>query len=195
MHMFSSCCRSTQHSHTSVLIHLIDRVWMIFQLSDVKILKITSSLSVRSVENNRHQTNEFIIIEIYLSDQKDRVNVIVSVRRKLHVIDDLRANMLIDNDIIDFERITLDIVDKTVHIANCEVDISVQSRQRERYQKHVISVEKTTVISSHVERFAFINVSSMSADRNFIFESKVQSQLSMYSHSINSTMTSVLMFN
>ena len=60
------------------------------------------SLKVRGVNNNQYKTNEFIILLFYIPGKKykDKILVLAYIKYKLYLIDKLRVNILISNNII-----------------------------------------------------------------------------------------------
>ena len=71
---------------------------------------MASSLRIRGVESIKHEIDEYVTISIYMPEtDAEGNNVLASFNRELHLIDDLRAKMLIGNDILGPEEIFIDI--------------------------------------------------------------------------------------
>ena len=65
---------------------------------------------MRGIENDIHEINEYIIYEIYLSDEKnknERVITIKTTSREIHLVNKLAADMLLGNDILVSKEIDL----------------------------------------------------------------------------------------
>ena len=81
-------------------ISFIDRIFLKFQTFDFVIRIITSSFKMRNLNTRRHETWKYVIVNIHLFDMKNDKTIISIFRRKLHLIDDLKINMLINNNIM-----------------------------------------------------------------------------------------------
>ena len=75
-----------------------------------------SSLKIREIEVIVHESKKFVDELIYLSDIKDEISMLARIRREFHLIDDFKVKILIDNDIIDSERMNISIHNKKTHI-------------------------------------------------------------------------------
>lgn len=97
--------------NTDCDVSLADKVWAKSKLSNQVVSKMTSSLRVRDVKATKHETSDYITTSIYLSEVDDFDNrVLACIRREIHLVDDLRIKMLIENDIISSKNIVIDIV-------------------------------------------------------------------------------------
>lgn len=110
---------------------------------------MTSLLRVRDVNFIKHETNEYVIILIYFSSQKKENKVLTFVIKELHLIDDLRVKMFIDNDILKLKKIDINIIKEIVNIDSCNVYIEVNVKQREDYIRKKVHVKELTTISTH----------------------------------------------
>ena len=71
---------------------------------------MTSSLRVREVNFIKHEIDEYVIILIYLSGTNTAGNKILTfITRKLYLVDDLKAKMLINNDVLRPKEIFINI--------------------------------------------------------------------------------------
>ena len=57
-----------------------------------------------------HDIAEYVLILIYISAIKDDVNMLFHILQKIHLIDNLKVYMLLDNNVIDLKRIILNIL-------------------------------------------------------------------------------------
>ena len=96
-------------------VSLIDRIWAKSELPNLKVSKIVSPLRVRGVRATKHKTSDFITVLVYFpSIDKNGNKVLVYIKREFYLVDDLRAKMLIGNNIIAPEKIVIDISSKLV---------------------------------------------------------------------------------
>ena len=74
---------------------------------------MASPLKVYRVGNSKYKTSEYIIVLIYLPglSNNGKEKVLVYIRRELYLVDDLRAKMLISNDILGPKKFVIDIIE------------------------------------------------------------------------------------
>ena len=65
---------------------------------------MTTFFTVREIITDQHQTFEYVIVSMYFFDQKNDKIVKIMIRREIHLMNNLKINMLIDNDVTDFEK-------------------------------------------------------------------------------------------
>lgn len=177
---------------------LIDRLWLANLLPKVKISKMASPLRVRGVGSSQHETSEYLVTPCYFPGIDDHGNrVLACARREIHIVDGLRANMLIGNDFIGPEGISIDIANQKAYIGSCKTSIAVTARQRGQYVRRKIQALSATVIPPHSEGFVPIRTSTLSLpdDRDYIFEPTTQANLILFSHMVDSKMTGILARN
>jgi len=81
---------------------------------------------VRDLKTTKHRNFEYAISNLYILNRKNKKNVIAYIRCEVHLIDNLKINMFIDNDIIKLEDIIIDVKKRKVHINNCDIIINVE---------------------------------------------------------------------
>ena len=114
--------------------------------------------------------------------------------REIYLIDELKSNLLIENDFFNFENFTIDINNKKTSIASCDVDINFSIRQRKLYVKRNIYAIQTILISSEKE----INISakfSVLDDRDFLFESTKEANFILFHHIVDSYTNKIMIRN
>ena len=66
---------------------------------------------------------------MYISaSREDDIEVLCRIFREIHLVSDLKTHLLIDNNVIDLERIVLDIAQGKVYIDSCDVITIMTSR-------------------------------------------------------------------
>ena len=109
-------------------------------------------------------------------------------------MNNLKANMLIDNDIIDSEQFIIDMKIKQITIENIDVSISIEVRSAKTSLQRLIHLKKIVIISSHIEMTISVHNVNLSVSRDFLFESE-NSKLVMYVHLIDVSTTAILIRN
>ena len=82
---------------------------------------MVSPLKVRGVGLNRHLTDEFIFIPVYVPGTKDSVSILIYFKREFHIVDELRANILISNNTIGPKSINIRVSDRLAYIGSYRV--------------------------------------------------------------------------
>ena len=122
--------------------------------------------------------------------------MIISVfRREIHLVDNLKTNMLIDNDIIDFEDFDINMTKRETIIESIDVIISLKVRSLKSAIHKSVHLKKTIVVSSHVAIVISVHHVDLSITRDFLFESNDELNLIMYVHLVDSDIRCVMMRN
>ena len=80
---------------------------------DVIIFRIFSLFKIREIEFFRHEILKYLITFYYFLNVDDKENeVFVYIYRKIYIVNNLRIKMLIENNIIDFEKIIINVIKK-----------------------------------------------------------------------------------
>lgn len=80
---------------------LVDRNWLAKKLLSQKISTILAFLKIRDIGTSKHKSVDFNIIMVYIPgiDGKGH-EVYTSITYKLYLVDRLKANILVRNDIL-----------------------------------------------------------------------------------------------
>lgn len=95
------------------------------KLLDVEIYIVVFSLRTRDIDATTHETNEYVQISVYFWDIKNEQQILIRITKELYLINDLKTNLLIDNDFLESENFTININNKKISIANCDVMINL----------------------------------------------------------------------
>ena len=81
-------------------------------------------LSIRDIDNTIHHISEYTVVSLYVDDYiVDQIDekrfAIVKIQIEFHIVDDLRINILIENDVFRAQRITLNLKKQTIILINC----------------------------------------------------------------------------
>lgn len=98
---------------------LINRTFLKQQASEITIHQMLSFISVQELSVTIYHLDEYTKINIYLSE---KCNHTVIVSREVHIIEDLKAKMLISIDILISESIIMNLrsVRKIAVIESCD---------------------------------------------------------------------------
>ena len=164
------------------------------KFKDIFIRTMIALITVRDLETNKHSIDKYAICSMYFADiDSDENAILTEIIRKIHLVNNLKTNLLIENDILDSELIDIFTFTNSAFIESCKIKISITIRARSVLQIrfiHALEINISTrskiVISIHK-----ITVS----ERDYMFESKEVTNLSVYAHIIDDNIISVLIRN
>ena len=122
--------------------------------------------------------------------------MLIYLRRELHIINDLRAKMLIKNNIIKPEGIIIDVANKKARINSYKttIDITIRLRGGE-YLRRKIYIKSSIFVLSYSEIILSTREVNLSQDRDFLFKSVVQLNLVIFAYLVNHKITGILVRN
>lgn len=187
----SQVCLDTDCSVT-----LTDKIFVKKQISQVRIRYMTTFLNVRDLRINKHQISKYFIAIIYFTEKCEKKSVRKLIRREMHFVKNLKANMLIENDILDLENICIDDVNDKVTISSCNnmiIFIEIRILSKKMIIK-IMHVRNFVTISSRFVITILIHNVNLLSNRDFLFES-FEANISLYAHIVNSFIISILTKN
>ena len=176
-------------------VSLIDRIFLKLQTFDLAIRIMTSSFKMRNLDIRRHETWKYAIVDVHLFELKNDKKIIFIFRRKLHLIDDLKINMLIDNDIMKSKQIVSNIVKKSIFVNTIDVILILKTRSFKNVIHRSVHLRKTTIVFSHSKMIVSVNHINFSISKNFLFESTNDLNIFMYVHVIDASTISIIVRN
>lgn len=175
---------------------LVDRTWVLQKFPNVKLSKMSTPLKVKGIGSSRHESDGFALTALFFME-KDTVGRVVFARidREMHLVDGLKANMLIGNDIIGPEEIAIDIAGQTAFISSCGVWISIDAKQRGQVVCRKVLSASPIVLPLQSEMAVPVNYTSLSDDRDFLFQPVSLPHLTLFTHLVDSSFTAVMVCN
>ena len=151
---------------------IIDRI---FIPVTVEVKKITVKISIRDLEFKIHHFDEYAVHIFYMKDVLlDNTRTFAQITREIHIVDDLKADMLIGADILTSKRIIINFVIQFIKIGSCrDIVVSMNSRVRfEPVKRTVKSLSKIILLSRITMLVSIIYVDDkLLEDRDLLFES------------------------
>ena len=164
---FKSICLNIE-----VDIILSNKIFFKNHVSNIFIRKIIFSISIRDVKTKKYQFDEYVIVFIYIFDHDKDENVVkIMIIKKIHLIDNLKINMLFEIDLIESKKIDINILNKTIYIDNCDVIASLKIKTSRIVVRISIHARKIIVVSSYFEITLSIHYITISIEKNYFFES------------------------
>ena len=164
------------------------------QIKNISIKTMTSSIIVNELKTTKHSTNKYVIVFMYFpdKDQNDK-SATTLITKEIHLVDNLKTNILIENDILESEKFDVFISTSSAHIESCDIIISIFVRNRSTSRIASVHSTKIMIISSQIEQIVRIHKISLS-ERDYIFES-ADVNFFIYSHLIDITIDAILIRN
>ena len=136
---------------TGCSITLIDRSWLHKTLPSAKIHQMASAITIRGLKSNKHPTSEYTIFPLlFPGKRKDGKQVTAkTASREVHIIDNLKAKMLVGMDVMVPEKIDIFASTSTAWIGSYQVEIPLEIRTRGRPVTHPIHAKQSTIIPPH----------------------------------------------
>ena len=150
---------------------------------------------VRNLRFNKHSTDQYAITSIYFNEKNRNDEMIrAKITRKIHFVDELKANMLIENDIFESELFDISMSNSTAYIESCDVIIFITITSHRSMQTRFIHSKKTNFISSRSKKLISTHKIFVS-NRYYLFESVKTANFSIYAHLMNIKSNSILIRN
>ena len=157
---------------------------------------MTSPLKVRDFNNKMHEIWEYAMANIYLFNTKNNKKVISVLRQKIHLIENLKTNMLFENDVINSKKIVFDVTKKSVVINNTDVIIALKSRLVKNVISKLVHLRKSIVVLARTEMIVDVHNACLSKNKIFLFEFNDDViELIMYAHLVDVFTFSILIRN
>ena len=187
---------------TGCPITLFDRSKLLQLLPDVELRKLASPIPVRGLGDAVHQTHEYANISFVLRGELDGRPAEAELSGEVHIVDKLRANMLIGNDMIVPHKILLDPANHRMTIGECDnitVRINAVARGTPLVQRTVRSKSTITVPPKSTATIPVAYHGTLPHDRDFLFEPKYSHDLGfdggIYAHVIDASVSFVQVRN
>ena len=79
----------------------VDKNFFKTQTLNVLIRTIIFSISIRNLNTTKHFSIDYVIVFIYFNNEKNDKSMKIKIVKKIYLINELKINMLIDNDFIE----------------------------------------------------------------------------------------------
>ena len=168
----------------------------------MKIQQLIFSLSVRKVNDKLIKFSDFVLTQLFIDDI-DVVDkfITTTIIVEVHLIDDLKTNMLIDVDVFKSQKMILNFEHNTLIINNCDITTTINSVNREKsHVKRIIRNQKIfTMLLDELIKISVIFYDDLSNDKNFLFESQCTTYLNqnenVFAHIIDSNLFFIQIHN
>ncbi len=168
---------------------IIDRKFLYKQLI-IAIIKYTfQSIRVRDIENIYFLLLKYAILKLFVNDSLNNASIRKKLQRQMHIVNNLKINMLIELNILDSQKMHLDYEYKQLILDNCkEMFVSIKviliknkiNQVIRTFTTITILLYSNTIISIRLRKDTqlsqncdFIFVSYQQTSNCFDFENKI----------------------
>ena len=183
---------------TGCTMSLIDRQFLLEQCPGVTIYDMASPMEVRGIGSASHNASQFVLVSIYLLGRDRKIALI---EREVHIVDNLKVNLLVGMDILAPEGILIDLENRLATIRSCEsIQLPLTIESRSSKVDRTIFSEYEQTVQPHTRALLTILGAKGSAlelpqDRDLLFEPDCLDQLSVFAHLVDHTMEAVYVQN
>ena len=184
-----------------------DKQTLIRYAFNLKIKKLTSSISIRDIDNIMHYIFDYVVMSCYMNDylsNNNRISTTSKFEVEFHLIKDLKTNLLIDNDVLIAQRVKIDLISQSVQLNNCQnlvASIDTITRKNSNLKRIIRAKQIINVFVNFIVKMFITYHDNLSNDRNFLFESQcAQQQLlntneNVFVYIINASLNNVMIQN
>lgn len=175
---------------TGCSVTLMDRVFLAKTRPGLTIQTMASPITVRGLGSNKHQTSEYVVTSLYLPSEDGTAML---APREIHIVDDLKANVLIGMDIMVPEKIDILASQSKAMVGSCNMSVPIEVRTRGRPVSHPVHAKKAMIIPPHSQAQLAVHHASL-PDRDYFFEPE-QLDLTLFAHFVDSSLSAILVRN
>ena len=129
---------------------LIDQKFMMQHISNTGnlIQKLVVSISVQELEAVCYLCADWLLIEMFLTETVKSKIVVTKISREIHVVKDLKANILLRMNILISEEVIIDLLSQTLKLTKVkEIKILIQIKIKNNVNvNYIVRVKKQTVV-------------------------------------------------
>ena len=154
-----------------------------------------SPSTVKGIGETRHSIAEYIRIPLLLPGKSDIGEpVLAEIIVDVHLVDDLRANMLIGMDTMGPEGIDIITTKRHAYVTSCNTRIPVDIKPRGARVRRAVKATNDVLVKPGEQVTIPVNYHAQLPERDLLFELD-QSELTLYAHVVDSSVDSILARN
>lgn len=86
---------------------------------------MTLSFRVKNLKSTIYDINKYVLILIYIFINKNDIEILYRIYKKIYLINNLKTHILFNNDVIDFKKIILNVKQNKIYIENYDIIIII----------------------------------------------------------------------
>ena len=87
-------------------------------------------LTIRELDITQHQSFDYVIVLMYFANIKKKNFVIILIRKKIHLMKNLKINMFININVITSKNIIINLIKKKIVIQSRNIIVFLEMRSR-----------------------------------------------------------------
>lgn len=113
-----------------------------------KISIILVILKVRGVVTSNYELNEFVFAAFYILslNRREGLEVYVYIRYALHLIEGLKANVLIGNNVFYIKSFTINFINSSTDILEDQISIDITTKTHSQFLRYNILTNTTIFV-------------------------------------------------
>ena len=131
-----------------------------------------NSITIQSIESTRYLTNEYVILNFYISDLVNDQIEVIEIIVKVHLVHNLKAKLLIDVDILNLKKMNISFSQQILIINNeWKTNIYIHTKNNIWIHIKIWILKQIIILFQFVMTISIQTEFSLSTDWNFIFTS------------------------
>ncbi len=144
-------------------------------LSKAIITKMSTLINVRDINNALHQSNSYVMLDLYLDEITIERKIRNHIKRKFHLVNELKCKLLMKLNIMISKKMIINLTNKSLIIFTCEnltIFIKINFKSNSRIRR-IVHSKKSIVIFSNliVNILTYLREKKLSSNKDFLFES------------------------
>lgn len=164
----------------------------------IPIKTMATPITVRGIGSSQHQTDQYAIVPMMFEGTQDEEKVFACIYREVHLVKELKANLLIGTDILGPEEVILDLGLGKAYLGSCKVSIPILVKSRSNSPNGIqrpVHIQKTTIIPPRsIQAVPIHHIQHVPTNREYLFEPD-NVNFAIYAHLISTDTSSILVRN
>ena len=180
---------------TGCPVTLGDRRFLKTHMPHAEVRTMDCPSTVKGIGEARHSIAEYVRVPLLLPGKSDIGEpVLAEVTVDVHLVDDLRANMLIGMDTIGPEEINIITTKRQAYVTSCNIRIPVEIKPQGARVRRAVKAKNDVLVGPGEQITIPVNYRAELPDRDLLFKPD-KSELTLYAHIIDTSVNSILAKN
>ena len=180
---------------TGCSVTVADQKFMEANLPHAEIRTMASPTIVKGLGKAKHKVNQFVHTAMYLPGKTDVGEPVVGeIMVDLHLVEDLKANILLGMDVVGPKEINVITSRKHLYIGSCGIRMPIEIRPRGTEVRRPIKAKQDVLIHPGQQVAIPIHYRATLPERDLLFKPD-DSELTLYAHIVDSSVESILARN
>ena len=132
---------------------------------------------MREIDNREHFNFDYVNLDIYLKDKREKKSSITHIKKNVHVVDNLRVKILFDIDIMCSKNMTIDLQTRKLIINNCDMSTFITCTFVDFKINRIVKSHHVVIISTYTIMTILFKTQNfeLSNEKNYSFQLHVTS--------------------